>query len=78
MGDLEALVATLRDLEARSAPSEAEPVVLSDPRSGEALPRALEITRSVAATAVGETLLVIFATACGVAALAFAWLLLRP
>jgi NaMN:DMB phosphoribosyltransferase len=90
MGDLEGIAAALRRIES-AAPSE--------PRSGEALPRArvqvldvvaaaplsarprdtaLASIGSTAARAAGETLIVIFAAACGMGALAFAWLLARP
>jgi hypothetical protein len=102
MGDLEAVMTALRDLEASSDPdpdlARGEParsaqvldLVAAAPRSARpgdhqlAIPSArpgdheLAIMRSQAALFVREALLVLFTTVCGVAALAFAWLLLRP
>jgi hypothetical protein len=74
MGDLEAVMAALRDLEASSDAPDPRLAI----RSARVGDHQLAIMRSQVALLVRETLLVIFTTVCGMAALAFAWLLLRP
>jgi hypothetical protein len=88
MGDLEGISAALRRIESGASSElrsgEALPrarvvdLVAAAPRSARPGDVQLAIIGSTAARAAGETLIVIFAAACGMGALAFAWLLARP